>query len=44
MMQYPVKDPSFEYKLIGDIVKEYPRMSQIMERYLGKDCLKKTGV
>jgi hypothetical protein len=43
MMQYPVQDPSFEYKLTGDIVKKYPRMYQIMERYFGQDCLKKPG-
>jgi hypothetical protein len=34
---------SLEYKLIRDIVKEYPRMSQIMERYFGGHCLERPG-
>ncbi len=42
-MQYPVENPSFEYKLIGDIVKKYPEMSEMMERYFGKHCLKRAG-
>jgi hypothetical protein len=41
MMQYPAKNFSFEYKLIGEIVKKYPEMSAMMERYFGKDYLKR---
>jgi hypothetical protein len=36
--------PLLENKLIGDIVKEYPEMSQIMERYFGQNCFKKPGL
>jgi hypothetical protein len=42
-MSYSAMNASLEYKLIRDIVKEYPRMSQIMERYFGQNCLKKPG-
>jgi hypothetical protein len=41
MMQYPAKNFSFEYKLIGDIVKKYPEISEMMERYFGGHCLKR---
>ena len=43
MMQYPAKNFSFEYKLIGDIVKKYPEMSEMMQRYFGGHCLKRPG-
>jgi hypothetical protein len=33
----------FEHKLVGDIVKEYPGTSEVMERYFGKGCLKRGG-
>jgi len=42
-MSYSAMNASLEYKLIRDIVKEYPRMFQIMERYFGQNCLKKPG-
>jgi hypothetical protein len=37
------KDPLLENKLIGNILREYPQMSRIMERYFGGHCLKKPG-
>jgi hypothetical protein len=43
MMQYPAKNFSFEYKLIGDIVKKYPEISEMMQRYFGGHCLKRPG-
>jgi hypothetical protein len=43
MMQYPAKNFSFEYKLIGDIVKKYPEISEMMQRYFGGYCLKRPG-
>jgi hypothetical protein len=43
MMPYPAKNSLFEYKLIADIVKEHPEISEIMGRYFGKNCLKKPG-
>lgn len=33
----------FEHKLIGDIVKEYPETTKVLEGYFGKGCLKKGG-
>jgi hypothetical protein len=43
MMPYPAKNSLFEYKLIGDIVKEYPETSEVMKKYFGRDCLKRPG-
>ncbi|NWG02922.1 MAG: DUF1858 domain-containing protein [Syntrophaceae bacterium] len=43
MVKYPAKNFLLEYKMIGGIVKEYPEMAVIMERYFGQDCLKKPG-
>jgi len=42
-MSYPTMNASLEYKLIGDIVKEYPQMARIMERHFGGYCLKRPG-
>jgi hypothetical protein len=42
-MQNPAKIFSFEYKLIGGIVRKYPEMSEVMERYFGQNCLKRPG-
>jgi hypothetical protein len=41
----PASDKSspFDHKLIGNIVKNYPEASEIMERYFGEGCLKRTG-
>jgi len=43
MMQYPAENFSFEYKLIGDIVKKYPEISEMMQRYFGGHCLERPG-
>ena len=40
-MQYPAENLSLEYRLIGDIVKEYPQSSEILERYFGQNCLRR---
>lgn len=42
-MQYTAESLSLEYRMIGDIVKEYPQSSEILERYFGQICLKKAG-
>ena len=42
-MSYPAMNTSLENKLIGDIVKEYPQMSDIMQRHFGGYCLKRPG-
>jgi len=42
-MPYPAKNSLFEYKLIGDIVRKYPEMSEVMERHFGGHCLKRPG-
>jgi len=43
MVHHPIKNTLFEYKLIGDIAKEHPGISDLMERYFGRECLKKLG-
>ena len=43
MIPSPAKNSSLEYKMIGGIVKKYPEISRIMERYFGQNCLKKPG-
>jgi hypothetical protein len=40
---YPAMNASLAYKLIGNIAKGDTEISEIMERYFGKDCLKKAG-
>ena len=42
-MLYSAMNASLAYKLIGNIAKGHPEISEIMERYFGKDCLKKAG-
>jgi hypothetical protein len=42
-MPYPAMSAPLEYKLIGEIVKEYPQMSKIMQRHFGGYCLKRPG-
>jgi hypothetical protein len=37
------KDLSVENKLIGNILREYPQMSELMERHFGEDCLERPG-
>jgi hypothetical protein len=41
MTPFLSKDPSLENKLIGNILREYPRMARIMERYFGGHCLER---
>jgi len=43
MTSFLSKDPSLENKLIGNILREYPQMSRIMERYFGGHCLERPG-
>jgi hypothetical protein len=44
MTLFPSKDPSLENKLIGNILREYPQMSKIMEKYFGGHCLERPGL
>ena len=37
------KGPSLENKLVGNILREYPQLSRIMERYFGGHCLQRPG-
>jgi Domain of unknown function (DUF1858) len=41
MTPFLSKDPSLENKLIGNILREYPQMVKIMERYFGGHCLER---
>jgi hypothetical protein len=34
---------SFENKLIGHIVKEYPQTAKVMEKYFGENCFKRSS-
>ena len=34
---------SFENKLIGAIVKEYPDTAKVMKKYFGENCFKRSG-
>jgi hypothetical protein len=43
MMRFPSKDLALENKLVGNIVREYPQMSKVMERYFGGHCLRRPG-
>jgi hypothetical protein len=43
MTPFSSKDPSLKNKLIGNILREYPQMSKIMERYFGGYCLERPG-
>ena len=43
MTPFSSKDPSLENKLIRNILREYPQMSRIMERYFGGHCLERPG-
>jgi len=36
--------PSLENKLIVNILREYPQMARIMERYFGGHCLERPGL
>ncbi len=39
MTPFSSQVPSLEYKLIENILREYPQMARIMERYFGVHCL-----
>jgi hypothetical protein len=43
MTPFSSEVPSLENKLIGNILKEYPQMARIMERYFGGHCLERPG-
>ena len=43
MTPFSSEDPSLENKLIGNILKEYPQMARIMERYFGGHFLERSG-
>jgi hypothetical protein len=43
MTLFSSKNPSLENKLIRNILREYPQMSKIMQRYFGGYCLKRPG-
>jgi hypothetical protein len=43
MMPFSSKDLALENKLIGNILRENPKMSKIMQRYFGGYCLEKPG-
>jgi len=43
MKSFWLKSPSLENKLIGNILREYPQMSRIIERYFGGHCLERPG-
>jgi hypothetical protein len=37
------KSFSFENKLIGHIVKEYPDAARMMKKYFGENCFQRSG-
>jgi len=43
MTSFSSKDPPLENKLIGNILREYPQLARIMERYFGGHCLERPG-
>ena len=43
MTSFSAKAPPLENRLIGILLKQYPQMSKIMERYFGGHCLKGPG-
>ena len=43
MTPFSSEVPSLENKLIGNILREYPQMARIMERYFGGHCLERPG-
>jgi len=43
MMSFSSQVPSPENKLIGNILREYPQMVRIIERYFGGYCLERPG-
>jgi len=43
MRSFSSKELPLENKLIGNILREYPQMSEIMQRYFGGHCLQRPG-
>jgi len=43
MTSFSSKDFSLENKLIGNILREYPQLAKIMERYFGGHCVERPG-
>ena len=43
MTPFSSQVPSLENKLIGNILREYPQMARIVERYFGGHCLERPG-
>lgn len=43
MASFSAKGPPLENRLIGNLLKQYPQMSKIMERHFGGHCLKGPG-
>jgi hypothetical protein len=43
MTPFSSQVPSLENKLIGNILREYPQIARIMERYFGGHCLERPG-
>jgi len=43
MTPFSSKDPPLENKLIGNILREYPQMSKIMQRHFGGHCMEGAG-
>jgi hypothetical protein len=43
MTPFSLEGSSLENKLVGNILREYPRMSRIMERFFGGHCLQRPG-
>jgi hypothetical protein len=41
MTPFSSEVPSLENKLIGNILREYPQLARIMERYFGGHCLER---
>jgi hypothetical protein len=41
MTPFSSKDPLLENRLMGNILREYPQMSGIMQRHFGGHCLKR---
>ena len=41
MTPFSLEGSSLENKLIGNILREYPQMSEIMQRHFGRHCLER---
>jgi hypothetical protein len=41
MASFSAKAPPLENKLIGNLLRQYPQMSKIMQRHFGGHCLKR---